>query len=229
MSFISGVSTSRPRCLLEPIPEIYEAATYLKGAASALLSGRVQDADALVRAADIPRIRDWTEALWRSSQIWTVPSLIVGTGTIRISRTAQRMPDKATRQALIHRDTYHCRFCGIPVVRSEVRNRLRKFLPEALRWGSSNSTQHAALQAMWLQYDHLVPHSRGGDNSLENIAITCAPCNYARMNYTVDEVGLENPLLRTPAQSEWSGLEEIFSIPKRASSTRDADSQARNC
>ena len=65
---------------------------------------------------------------------------------------------------------------------------------------------------MWLQYDHLVAHLRGGDNSLENIVITCTPCNYARMNYLVQEIGLENSLCRAPARSDWSGLEEVLSI-----------------
>jgi len=33
-------------------------------------------------------------------------------------------------------------------------------------------------------------HSRGGDNSFENMVITCAPCNYARMEFTLEELGL---------------------------------------
>ncbi len=61
--------------------------------------------------------------------------------------------------------------------------------PTALSWGRTNQTRHAAFQAMWLQYDHLPPHARGGDNGLDNVIITCAPCNCARVNYTVAEVG----------------------------------------
>lgn len=123
------------------------------------------------------------------------------------------MPDKAALRAVVWRDGHHCRFCGIPVIRSEVRNHLRKLLPEAVRWGRSNASQHTAFQAMWLQYDHIVPHARGGDNSIGNVVVTCAPCNYARMDYTLDELGLENPLSREPRRSNWDGLERVLSVP----------------
>src|SRR5215216_3398976 len=35
---------------------------------------------------------------------------------------------------------------------------IRKAYPSALRWGDRNVDQHAGFQAMWLQYDHLLPH-----------------------------------------------------------------------
>lgn len=75
--------------------------------------------------------------------------------------------------------------------------------------GSRNIDQHAAFQAMWLQYDHLLPHARGGDNSLDNVVITCAPCNFGRMNWTLDEVGLIDPRTRQHVRSVWTGLEQF--------------------
>jgi 5-methylcytosine-specific restriction endonuclease McrA len=62
---------------------------------------------------------------------------------------------------------------------------------------------------MWVQFDHLLPHCRGGDNSLDNMVITCAPCNFGRMQYTLDEVGLINPLTREPVRTSWDGLERF--------------------
>lgn len=63
---------------------------------------------------------------------------------------------------------------------------------------------------MWVQYDHLVPHARGGNNDLKNIVITCAPCNYGRWNKLVEEVGLRDPRDREPVQSTWDGLERFL-------------------
>jgi 5-methylcytosine-specific restriction endonuclease McrA len=60
---------------------------------------------------------------------------------------------------------------------------------------------------MWLQYDHLLPYARGGNNDLDNIVITCAPCQFGRMNYTLEEVGLIDPRKRGPVRSSWGGLE----------------------
>lgn len=63
---------------------------------------------------------------------------------------------------------------------------------------------------MWLQYDHIVPHSRGGDNDISNMVITCAPCNYGRMDYLVEEVGIIHPDRRERLTSDWDGLEKVM-------------------
>jgi len=81
--------------------------------------------------------------------------------------------------------------------------------PSALPWGKENKSQHAAFQAMWLQYDHILPHARGGNNALNNVLITCAPCNFGRMSYTLKEVGLAHPPERGAQRSSWDGLERF--------------------
>jgi len=103
---------------------------------------------------------------------------------------------------------------------------MHKLYPDALPWGKTNDTQHAAFQALGLQYDHLIPHSRGGSTDLSNLVITCAPCNYGRGSYTVEEVGLNNPLLREPigsgpVGSGWDGLERFLGYAKKSTPPRD--------
>jgi 5-methylcytosine-specific restriction endonuclease McrA len=119
------------------------------------------------------------------------------------------MPTTDEQNQLHIRDGYQCRFCGIPVVRKEVRQRIKRHYPEALGWGRRNAECHAAFQAMWAQYDHVIPHARGGTNELSNLVVTCAPCNYARMSYTCDEVGLADPRTLEPVISTWDGLERF--------------------
>lgn len=121
-------------------------------------------------------------------------------------RVAERMPTAEQRRQLHLRDGYHCRFCGIPVIRKEVRARIRAVYPDALRWGMRNLDQHTAFQVMWAQYDHLVPHALGGTNDLENIVIACAPCNFGRMNSSLEEVGIADPRTRSPVPGSWDGL-----------------------
>ena len=197
-------------CLREPIPEIATAAHYLNEAVSYHLSGRFDLADELIRRANIPAIREWTESLWgkRSPYVkyrgrHSPPA--IGSRKAGISR----MPSSAEKRNLLQRDGYHCRFCGIPVIRHEVRNRIRKSYPDALPWPRKNSGQHAAFQALWAHYDHLLPHAKGGVNELENMVIACAPCNCARMNYTLEEVGLSDPRERKVISSQWDGLERF--------------------
>ena len=137
-------------------------------------------------------IREWTESLWGKNSPYVKvrqPSAVV----IRGVRALARMPTAAEKALLHQRDGHHCRFCGIPVIRAEVRKRMKAAYPQALSWATRNTECHAAFQAMWAQYDHVVPFNRGGLNDLENLVITCAPCNFGRMQYTLDEVGLLDP------------------------------------
>ena len=84
----------------------------------------------------------------------------------------------------------------------------------AVSWGSTNGSQHAAFQCMWLQFDHILPNGRGGDSSIDNIVITCAACNFGRMDATLEEAQLIHPLTLNPPMawdrySEWDGLERF--------------------
>jgi hypothetical protein len=202
----SDCGVDRP-CLRNAIPEIETAAQYLQDAVSAHLAGESDIAEELIRQADMPTIREWVESIWGKAspyrqfrQIADAP-LVLG---------ELRMPSSAQKLFLLNRDCYRCRFCGIPVVRLEVRRKLHSLYPRALPWGRSNVTQHAAFQAIWAQFDHLLPHSRGGGNGSENIVVACAPCNFGRMQNTLAELGLCDPRAREPIQSKWDGLERLI-------------------
>jgi 5-methylcytosine-specific restriction endonuclease McrA len=199
-------------CFREPIPEIAEAARYLDEAVSAHLARRRDLAEKLICRADMPVIREWTESIWGKQSPYINYRPVPNAPPVlpKEQRVKVRMPTTAEKFRLLERDHYHCRFCGIPVIREEVRTRITRLYPDALSWGRQNPTQHAAFQAMWAQYDHLMPHARGGNNDFENIVITCAPCNFGRMNYTLEEVGLIDPRTREPVSSIWDGLERLL-------------------
>ncbi len=200
-------------CLRDPIPEIFDSARHLDAAVSAHLAGQRALADELIRLADIPAVTEWTESLWGSGGPWSRPLSVENppTSVPKDQRVKARMPAIAVKSALLARDGFQCRFCGIPLVRKEMRSQIRNAYPEALRWGDRNAEQHAGFQAMWLQYDHLLPHAMGGTNELSNMVATCAPCNYGRWNLTLEQVGLTDPRLRDPIRSTWDGLERFGS------------------
>jgi len=197
-------------CFREPVPEIADAARYLDAAVSAHLIGRQDLAAQLIRLADIPAIRDWTESIWGKNSPYVRHRPLSPLNEVAGNqRVATRMPTAAAKRQLHLRDGYYCRFCGIPVIRAEVRKRIRHFYPQAVRWGKTNTEQHTAFQAMWAEYDHLLPHAQGGANDLANIVITCAPCNFGRMNYSLADVGLADPRERSPVPGSWDGLERF--------------------
>jgi 5-methylcytosine-specific restriction endonuclease McrA len=208
------------RCFREPIPEIFDAAELLDRAADAHLAGDSNEAEKLICMSDNAAIAAWTESIWgkRSPEIHSFTAQDVPPPHLAITdRPTPRMPDKGTQRAIIERDGLHCRFCGIPVIPMEVRRMLNRAYPRAARWGRQNIDQHAALQCMWLQFDHVVPNERGGTSDLENVIITCAPCNFGRMQLTIEEAGLENPLARPLARTwshfeAWDGLTRLLGL-----------------
>ncbi len=195
-------------CLREPLQEIFDAARHLEEAVSAHVRGRTKEAADLIRKADIPAIAEWSESLWGKGGPWTRPLPVANPlrFVAKEERLKSRMPSSAQRDTLLARDGLICRFCGIPVVLPETRMAIREAYPDALRWGPRNADQHAGFQAMWLQPDHLIPHARGGNNDLDNLIVSCAPCNCGRSNLTLEEAGLADPRSRNPVSSTWDGL-----------------------
>ena len=203
--------TNLRTCLRAPIPEIAHAAKLLDEAASAHLSGNFELATQLLNESNFPTVRAWTESLWGAKSEYAPKKSLKSAPA---ARALERMPSSAMQLKLHARDGYHCRFCEIPVIRKAVRVRFRLLYPDVKIWGRKNSEQHAAFQAMWAQYDHVDPHSAGGANDLDNLIVTCAPCNYARMDCTLEEAGLLDPRLRSRSFAPWDGLERMLT-PKR--------------
>jgi hypothetical protein len=209
------MNTAIPRvprlCFRDPITEIADAARYLDAAVSAHLHNEVRLAEELILLANNPLIREWTESIWgsNSSYVQFIPLQSSSPAASVPSKEKARMPSTFVMHELHERDGYHCRFCGIPVIRAGVRQHIVAAYPHLPIRGTANKDQHAGFQAMWAQYDHVVPHATGGFSALDNLVVTCAPCNYGRMQYTLDEVGLVDPRTRDPVRSTWDGLERF--------------------
>jgi hypothetical protein len=189
-----------------------EAAHLLKSAAEAHLRKDKTTAARLFADANMTAVREWTESIWGKHrpeilckrQVPNAPPHLA-----KADRIKRRMPPSGDQKRLITHYGYQCAFCEIPLIHPRVRKRAAKLYPEAVPWGRTNPTQHAAFQAMWLQFDHVLPHARGGDNSFDNLVITCAPCNFGRMNYTLAELGLADPRERAVKKTSWDGLEGL--------------------
>ncbi len=198
--------------LREPIPEIEIAAQQLNDAVSAHLRGEYSLAEELFRQTNNQVLWDWLDSVWGKDSIYNRPRRLL-TDPPTLPKDQRPKPRDATRETkrLIHRrDGFYCRFCKVPVVRGEIRSALRKAYPNAIPWDGTNATQHAAFQLMWAQYDHILPHARGGHSSFENVYLTCAACNYGRGNRLLEELDLLHPSLHPPREGAWDGLERFL-------------------
>ena len=197
------------RCLREPIAEIEIAAQHVRDAVSAHLRGERGVAEELFRLADDRIVWDWLDSVWGKKSAYNQPRRIVGDPPV-VPKERRAWPRDATAETkrLIHRrDGHYCRFCKMPVIRGSVRAAISGEYPGAVPWGETNATQHAAFQCMWAQYDHILPHARGGCSDLENVYLTCAACNYGRGNYLLEEFDLMHPRLHEGRRGNWDGLD----------------------
>ena len=93
---------------------------------------------------------------------------------------------KFSRQNVFIRDRWRCQYCGI-------------------RRPTSDMT-----------FDHIVPRSRGGKTTWQNIVTACMPCNLKKANRTPEEAGMT---LRTkPIRPFWLpafniNLQQLTNIP----------------
>lgn len=56
----------------------------------------------------------------------------------------------------------------------------------------------------------MLPHAYGGPNDLDNLVVSCAACNFGKMFYRLEELGLTDPRERPPIQPQWDGLERLL-------------------
>lgn len=196
-------------CLRSAIPELEAVAWLLCLAVAAHNEGDRTTATRFLTRANNQTVREWLGSVWGKGSPYTQYRHVANAPPVilKADRPKTRHITSQEKRLIHQRDGYYCRFCRIPVIRPEIRARIVKTYPAVVEWGPTNDRQHAAFQALWAQYDHITPHSRGGSSSLDNVVLTCAACNYGRMHYTLEEVGLADPRLPPTRIGPWDGLE----------------------
>ena len=200
------------RSIKEPIPEIFEAWSFLNEAVDAHLAGERRLAEVCFNKADMRAVWEWLNPAWTRPDLNVVVSNPPD-DTQPVSndvRDSDRNIAPALRTAALLRDGYRCRYCGIPVVRADIRKLAHRLYPSAVPWDQFDVTkEHAGFACLWLQFDHVVPHSHGGRSSLDNVVVSCALCNFGKDKYTLRQLGVTDPRLTPPVSCGWDGLERF--------------------
>ncbi len=93
---------------------------------------------------------------------------------VQYVRVPRRLALPLTRRLILARDHYTCQYCGNQPGRNE------------------------------LTIDHVLPRSRGGKKTWENVAAACRPCNQRKGSRTPKEARM--PLLRKPFRPRYIAL-----------------------
>jgi 5-methylcytosine-specific restriction endonuclease McrA len=96
----------------------------------------------------------------------------------RFVHVPRRFRRQVTNTFLFARDGYRCQYCG----RHKGQLRGREFLTR----------------------DHVLPLSRGGDNTWENVATACSACNNRKASHLPEEIGMH--LLHKPKEPNYVEL-----------------------
>jgi 5-methylcytosine-specific restriction endonuclease McrA len=156
--------------------------TSVKRAFSLLYQGVARAVDEQYRTFDFDSWRDLAIEL-HHERIGLVD------GVIRIPRVLlliayERIPKRHVRFSrfnIFARDNNICQYCGQRLARTE------------------------------LNLDHVIPRSRGGLSTWENIVCSCHACNRRKGGRTPDEAGMR--LVRRPRRPEWTPFTaEMFSL-----------------
>ncbi|TVR62967.1 MAG: HNH endonuclease [Gemmatimonadales bacterium] len=91
---------------------------------------------------------------------------------VRFIHVPRRFRRQVTNTFLFARDAYTCQYCGVH--RRELRTR------------------------QFMTRDHVLPVSRGGENSWANVVTACSPCNNRKGDRTPEEARM--PLLSSPGE-----------------------------
>jgi 5-methylcytosine-specific restriction endonuclease McrA len=108
------------------------------------------------------------------------PSVIVRVpAVVRLRKAFRRhaKPVKFSRVNIYARDSYRCQYCGVKCTIAE------------------------------LTYDHVIPRSKGGHTTWDNIVSACYACNREKANRTPHEAGMK--LLAVPARPTWMPAVQI--------------------
>lgn len=124
---------------------------------------------------------------------------------------SQRVPGPSSdlTQVIFARDHYICRYCGRRTISLDVLRVLSRTLPDVLpfhpNWKEPDC--HPVYPTLSVSLEHVLPRSRGGDNSAANLIAACACCNYPKRDRTMEVLGWT--LRPEPAEAEhWNGLAE---------------------
>lgn len=121
-----------------------------------------------------------------------------------MDRTKRDIPT-AMRRAVVERDGWRCRFCGLRLLARDFIVGLNARCPDAFPWGVPDAARHAFGLVCLYTPDHVVPWWNGGGNELDNLVASCGTCNYQKGSCSLEELDLEDPRTRPAEVDGWDG------------------------
>jgi hypothetical protein len=196
-------------CLLPPVSELETVADLLSEAVDAVIASDHDQAREKLHQADMPVVHAFAAKIMGPWDLFIHRRRPVER-PVGATKVPNRKPTRSAEAEVFARDGWRCRYCGVRVVLPIARSFLVKVFPDVVGWGNKDKDRHAAFYALSAVADHVVPHTAGGDNSLDNLVTTCQGCNYGKSDRLLEELGLIDPRTRPPVVDAWDGLGRLL-------------------
>ncbi len=124
--------------------------------------------------------------------------------------TGERL-NAGIEKEVFKRDSYRCRYCNQRIVAKEIFSEIGRILgSENFSTERENSKRNGLTLGLRGVADHVEPFASGGETSADNLVTSCYSCNFGKAGYTLEQMGIEDPRLRQPANDSWNGLIEFL-------------------
>lgn len=181
-------------------------------------NGRLDEAISLLKRIRSSDMREWFIEHGQMSGIHRGRQLKIDAPSV--SQDQRDPVDRPTRyeKKVFQRDSYTCRYCGLRILSKEVLVAFERAVGTTEFCAQGKDFQlHGIVHGFKIVADHLFPHRCGGRTNPDNLVSSCPACNYGKYNYTLKQLGLDDPLLRPPANNAWDGLVSLVpSLKKHA-------------
>lgn len=179
----------------------------LRNILSLAQEGKIEKArQTLLKSPDLD-LRSWFSVHGQNSGVWrrkafnaTTPMLVAPLDLVT------KLPPFEV--AIFTRDNYHCRYCGSKVIVKRDFKKMQGLLGEEYFPLDGTNRGRSGFYLMFrATLDHVFPRSLGGATAEENLVTCCWPCNYGKSDYTLEQIGLDNPFARAPSREpKWEGI-----------------------
>ena len=172
-------------------------------------AGKLNEAESVLTNLDSDQLRQQFYATWdvydRLSKAAPKPL----SQYPKVKKVGKRMPPAAVVREVYERDFWTCRWCSTPIIADKPIKAMHKQFPATFYKGTTNDSMHGLMLSSRVSLDHVLPHSFGGTNEIENLVTSCWPCQFGRGNDLIERLGLSDPREREPTPTDWDGCSTL--------------------
>ena len=212
-SWSSDAPLEKPDWIQDSFQLLVDAITYAS-------AGKIELARSILRNSRDLEMRTWYHVHAQNIATWRSETLTMEAPEPILPLDPENRFSKF-ESILFARDNYQCRYCADPVIPKKVFKKAQSLIGSTdLPLGRTNLTRSGFYLIFVATLDHVMPWSLGGRTDESNLVTSCWSCNYGKADFTVEQIGINNPLdrkIELKTENEVDRLLKVaFAKPKSA-------------